>query len=149
MILSIVKHKKKYMKQKCKNVSVFAVPKYEYFYVYGQKNLVMEEYKNGLTKLLEVVGTKYIFKKLVMSLGNLDSTPILGRAWFATYFAPTFYQKAGKDVTVAIVKPKNRFEAVTVDIILNSLSKLGVNIEFQLFEDEQNAINWIENPIFE
>jgi hypothetical protein len=54
-----------------------------------------------------------------------------------------------KDLTAAVIKPQNKFEAVTIDIISGSLPKMGINVKTRFFEDEQNAIKWIENPIFE
>lgn len=132
-----------------KTLGVFVYPEFEYYYIYSRNHLKIKEYKEGYTQLLDIAGNEYHFNKLVFSLDSLISTPIMGRAWFVTYFAPSFYKKADKNLTVAIVKPKNKFEAIAVDIMLNSLPKMGVNVKIKLFDDEQEAIKWIENPIFE
>ncbi len=149
MIQHIINTQTKIYQSKDEMIGVFVVPKFEYYYVYAQNKIKIEEYQEALTKLLEVVGTEYPFYKLILSLGNLTHTPIVGRAWFATHFAPTLYQKTNKEVIIAVVKPQNKFEAVTIDIVANSLPKMGINIKVQIFEDEENAIKWIENPIFE
>ena len=98
---------------------------------------------------MEVAGVEYHFNKLVLSLGKLVSTPLLGRAWFASHFSPNFYKKVNKNLTAAVIKPQNKFEAVTIDIISNSLPKMGINVKTRFFDEETNAIKWIENPIFD
>lgn len=149
MVQAITTTQKKIYEDKSKTIGVFAVPEFEYYYVYSQNHLRIEEYKEAYTQLLEIAGTKYNFNKLVLSLGNLVSTPLMGRAWFAAHFSPSFYKKVNKDLTAAVIKPQNKFEAVTIDIISGSLPKMGINVKTQFFKDEQNAIKWIENPIFE
>ena len=85
----------------------------------------------------------------MLSLRDMTHTSIMGRAWFATYFAPAFYKKLNKEAIVAIVKPQNRFETITIDVITNSFPKMEINIKLQVFEDKYAAIKWIENPIFD
>ncbi len=149
MIQTITTTQKKIYEDRSKTIGIFAVPEFEYYYIYSQNHLRIEEYKEAYTQLLEIAGKEYHFNKLVLSLGNLVSTPLLGRAWFATHFSPNFYRLVDKDLTAAVVKLQNKFESVTIDIISSSLPKMGINVKTKFFTDEQNAIKWIENPIFE
>lgn len=146
---AIVTSYKEIYEDKSKTIGIFAVPEFEYYYIYSQNHLRIEEYKAAYGKLLEVTGVNYNYNKMVLSFGNLVSTPILGRAWFAAHFSPNFYKKVDKNLTAAVIKPKNKFEAVTIDIISNSLPKMGVNVKTRFFDEESDAIKWIENPIFE
>ncbi len=148
-MLAQIKNKgEKIYESEDKSVLMYAIPKFGYYYLYSIGKVEMQNYKEGYIHLLEVA-KKYQFNKVIFSLKDLTYTPLRGRAWFATYFAPLFYKLADNDLTVVIIKPQNKFEAVTIDIISNSLPKMGINVRTQFFEDEEKAIKWIENPIFD
>ncbi len=123
---------------------------FNYYLVRMQGKVSEKDYKAAYSVLLESSETKP-YKKLVLSvIDNEDfpmSIPFSARSWFASYFSPKFYKIAEKDVTVAIVKPKTKFQENMMNVILGVVDKANIKIKAEYFENEEEAREWIKNPV--
>jgi hypothetical protein len=121
-----------------------------YYLIRLQRKVNETDYKAAYSAVLESSDTKP-YKKIILSMIDSEAVPLSisfsARSWFASYFSPKFYAMAEKNVTVGIVKPKTKFQNNMVNVIMGVIEKASIKVRVEYFENEEEAIEWIKNPL--
>lgn len=121
-----------------------------YYLIRLQKKITEQDYKAAYSAILDSSEVKP-YKKIILSMIDNEehplSVPFAARSWFASYFSPKFYAMAEKNVTVGMVKPKTKFQTNMVNVLIGVVKKAEIKVKFKYFENEEDAKEWIKNPI--
>ncbi len=128
-------------------VSSYISTDFNYYLVRLKGKVSEKDYKAAYMTILENKEPNF-YKKIVLSvIDNEDfplSVPFSARSWFASYFSPKFYAMAEKDVTVAIIKPKTKFQSNMVNVLMGVIDKANIKVKAEYFENEEKALEWIK-----
>lgn len=83
------------------------------------------------------------FHKILFDLSKMNSTEIIGRAWFVSSFIPRVIKKFGTKFTPAIVNVPSKYEKVSVEIMIKGIQKLGMNISVKFTDTYAEAHEWL------
>jgi anti-anti-sigma regulatory factor len=101
-----------------------------------------QEYKEILLSFLQVC-KDHQTHRFVFDLRAMERSSGLSRAWLISSFAPMALRTFGKAYAAVLKSKVNLFQRISVDTARMAVETLGANMNVQIFDDLEQALQWL------
>lgn len=115
---------------------------HERFYLVQLIGGVSRTHYKGVFRIILQNLEKEPFNKLLFNVRDMTTNPDMGRRWFTIHFLRHYYKQVGM-IQLAVINPQNAIERKGITFLSKLISKFGIKVQIQFFDDVLAAQEWL------
>jgi hypothetical protein len=110
----------------------------KYYLMYAEGSVNDEDFRGGFNAILEDIKTSK-FKKIIINIKKVSSTPLLSRAWLVSSYLPELYRNVEGSLEIGLINTTSFFEGTTITLLVTSIQTLGFNLGIKFYREVAEA----------
>lgn len=111
---------------------------HQYYLMYAEGVVNDEDFRGGFNAILEDI-KKSKFKKIIINLKKVSSTPLLARAWLVSTYLPELYKNVEGNLEIGLINTNSFFEGTAISLLVTTIQTLGLNLGIKFYKDVAEA----------